>query len=187
MGRIGWDNVLGEEAMQQPKKEPETASDVDLHDLVQRGYRLAFSLTHDEAAAEDLVQDAWLATLRAGGPRTAAYVLTAIRNRFIDQWRRSQLVTFQPLGDEESVFIGSERDLWADPHEVGIRSRVLSNALDRLNPEERSALYLSAAEGYTAQEIACLFGKPRGTVLSMLFRTKKKLRDLLQLNGEEKW
>jgi RNA polymerase sigma-70 factor (ECF subfamily) len=66
---------------------------------------------------------------------------------------------------------------------VSIRTRALTKALDRLNPEERSALYLSAAEGYTAQEIADLFGKPRGTILSMMFRAKKKLQRLLKLNA----
>ena len=56
--------------------------------------------------------------------------------------------------DDQAGGIGDESDLWSDGHQLGIRTRALTRALDRLNPDERSALYLSAAEGYTAQEIA---------------------------------
>ena len=147
----------------------ETTSEVDFHNLVQRGYRFAFSLTHDETAAEDLVQDAWLGILKAAGPWTTAYLLTTIRNRFIDQWRRDRLVEFEPMGDDQARCVDGEPDLWSDGHKVGIRARALTRALDRLNPDERSALYLSAAEGYTAQEIADLLGRPRGTILNMVF------------------
>ncbi len=170
-----------------PKRRSEPTSDVDFHDLVQRGYRFAFSLTHDETAAEDLVQDAWLAILKGAGPWTTAYLLTTIRNRFIDQWRRDRLVEFEPLGDDLAGCAGDESELWSDDHQAGIRSRALAQALERLNPDERSALYLSAAEGYTTQEIADLLGKPRGTILSMVFRAKKKLQKLLKLNTEVEW
>ena len=176
-------DATGAEIVQQKKRRTETTSEVDFHDLVQRGYRFAFSLTHNQTAAEDLVQDAWLAILKAEGPWTTSYLLKTIRNRFIDQWRRDRLVEFEPLGDDQALCISSEPNLWSDYHQVSIRTRALTKALDRLNPEERSALYLSAAEGYTAQEIADLFGKPRGTILSMMFRAKKKLQRILKLNA----
>ncbi|MCK4412554.1 MAG: RNA polymerase sigma factor [Candidatus Eisenbacteria sp.] len=172
--------------MEPKENRTETTSDVDLHLLLQRGYRFAFSLTHDETAAEDLVQDAWLSILRAAGPWTVAYLLTAIRNRFIDQWRRDRLVGFEPLSDDQPRLVGGEPDLWSDGHEIGIRARALKRALDQLSPDERSALYLSAAEGYTAQEIANLFDKPRGTILSMVFRAKEKLRRQLRFNAGER-
>jgi RNA polymerase sigma-70 factor (ECF subfamily) len=161
-------------------------SAVDFHNLVQQGYRFAFSLTHDETTAEDLVQDAWLAILKAEGPWTISYLLTTIRNRFIDLWRRDRRVEFEPLDENQTLSIDGELDHWFDHYQVNIRTRALMKVLDRLNPEERSALYLSVAEGYTAQDIADLFGKPRGTILSMVFRAKKKLQKLLKLNaGEE--
>jgi RNA polymerase sigma-70 factor (ECF subfamily) len=48
-----------------------------------------------------------------------------------------------------------------------------------LKPAEREILYLSAVEEYTTAEIAEMTGRPRGTVLSLLHRTKLKLRKRL--------
>jgi DNA-directed RNA polymerase specialized sigma24 family protein len=55
----------------------------------------------------------------------------------------------------------------------------LASALQQLRPDERELLYLSAVEEYSANEIAKLTHKPRGTILSILHRTKKKLRQIL--------
>ncbi len=52
----------------------------------------------------------------------------------------------------------------------------LDSALGRLRPEERAVLYLSAVEGFTAKQIGELLDWPRGTVLSMLHRSKNKIR-----------
>jgi RNA polymerase sigma-70 factor (ECF subfamily) len=59
----------------------------------------------------------------------------------------------------------------------------VNHALGHLRPREREALYLSAVESYTAQEIADLTGSPRGTVLSLLHRAKGKLREILGPRG----
>jgi RNA polymerase sigma-70 factor (ECF subfamily) len=45
-------------------------------------------------------------------------------------------------------------------------------------------LYLAVVEGYTAEEIAELTSRPRGTILSLLHRTKAKLCDLLGRDGK---
>jgi RNA polymerase sigma-70 factor, ECF subfamily len=55
----------------------------------------------------------------------------------------------------------------------------LHEALGSLREDERETLFLAVVEGYTAEEIAQLSGRPRGTVLSMLFRAKGKLREKL--------
>ena len=52
----------------------------------------------------------------------------------------------------------------------------LSAALAELSPGERELLFLAVIEEYTAVEIARLTGRPRGTVLSSIHRTKQKLR-----------
>ena len=51
-------------------------------ELLRCGYRFALSLTHDASRSEDLLQDAWVAVLKAGGARTPAYLITAIRTRY---------------------------------------------------------------------------------------------------------
>ena len=55
----------------------------------------------------------------------------------------------------------------------------MHRALGRLRDDEREVLFLAAVEGYTATELAELTDKPRGTILSMIHRAKKKLREVL--------
>jgi len=61
-----------------------------------------------------------------------------------------------------------------------ILGEALHKALGRLRVEERETLFLAVVEGFSTQEIAAMTNRPRGTVLSMLHRTKSKLRKLLQ-------
>ena len=155
-------------------------SHADLVDLVQRGYRFAYSLTHHAAWAEDLVQDAWLSVLRAGGPWSRQYVFAAIRNRFVDECRRRQIVGFEPL-DEMCESSGATEDssaseVWDD----AIDAAGLERALGALRSEERAVLFLAAVEGYTAREIAELLGWPRGSVLSLMHRARGRAREYLR-------
>ena len=156
-------------------------ADPDLDALLQRGYRYALALTHDESRAEDLLQDALVAVLRRGGPRTAPYLMTAIRNRFIDLHRRERLLVMQPL-DEGAA--GEDLAVLDEPWERVADDR-LEAALAQLRPQEREALYLACVEDYTAKEIAELTGRPRGTVLSLIFRARGKLREILGANPRE--
>ncbi|MEM9776786.1 MAG: sigma factor-like helix-turn-helix DNA-binding protein, partial [Chloroflexota bacterium] len=55
----------------------------------------------------------------------------------------------------------------------------LESALAQLQDDVREMLYLSAVEGYSVTELAELTQRPRGTILSLLHRTKKSLRALL--------
>jgi RNA polymerase sigma-70 factor (ECF subfamily) len=139
--------------------------------LLQSAYRYAYALTHDRLLAQDLVQDACLSLSRRGGPWRIGYLITAIRNRYIDHYRRGQVVPFQPLEDLEDVPGEPPSDAFAD--------ETLYVALDLLKPTERELLYLSVVEEYSAAEIARLTGRPRGTVLSAIHRAKQKLRRLL--------
>jgi len=154
---------------------------VDLDELVQRGYRFALTLTHDEARADDLVQDAWHKILRVDGPWTIGYLFTTIRNSFIDHCRRTKRVAFESFGNQHDPH-GEECGALADDDDVfQISNGTLEAALCRLRPEERAALYLAAVEDYTAQQIADLFGSPRGTILSLIHRAKGKLRENLRV------
>ena len=142
----------------------------DLDDLLQRAYRYALSLARDEDTARDLVQEACLSIARRGGPWRAGYVLTSVRNRFIDLTRRA---------DHHAREV-EERDATTDaPSPFDGQAPGLDKALATLRPIEREVLFLHAVEGFSASEIGALTGQPRGTVLSLLHRTKAKLRPLL--------
>jgi RNA polymerase sigma-70 factor (ECF subfamily) len=132
-------------------------------------YRYALSLTRDPAAAEDLVQDAWVAVMKSRKPQSTPYMLRVIRNRFIDLRRHDSRWRIEAF-EEGSLPEPGEEDV--DPVD-----RVdLERALSSLGDWERSALYMNTVEGRTAAEIADATGRPRGTVLSQLHRTRQKLR-----------
>ena len=144
----------------------------ELRELLNQGYRYALSLCHDANRAEDLLQEGWLALLKAKGPHEKPYLFRAIRTRFLNQVKREQLVLMVPLDKAAQEQIPAQQDEWrvvADAQEVGM-------ALQKLRPIEREALYLHAAQGYTAEEISQHTGQARGTVLSMIHRAKQKLK-----------
>lgn len=145
-------------------------------DLLQAGYRYALSLRARKDDAEDLVQEAWYRLHRhAGRVGGKALLFTAIRNVYVDRWRRERLVVFEPLDDRDEPV-----DETAKPDEARFAVRDLAAPLAALRSEEREALFLSVVEGYTAQEVADFTGRPRGTVLSLIHRAKRKLRQALQ-------
>ncbi len=139
--------------------------------LLDRGFRYALALTHDATRAEDLLHDAVVSILRRKQLDNVGYLLTTIRNRFIDLYRRERLVVMLPLDEsnEEVLETIDAPDMTLDPEK-------LEKALAALRPAEREAIYLFSVEDYTAQEIADATGRPRGTVLSLMHRARRKLR-----------
>jgi RNA polymerase sigma-70 factor (ECF subfamily) len=149
--------------------------DPQLHDLLQSGYRYALALSHDRHVAEDLLQEASVSVARRGGPWKKSYLMTVIRNKFVDHCRRHNIVQFVPLEEPHHVPSTNVPDTL-------IVSDDLERALGSLGAPEREMLYLSAVEGYSTREIQTLTGRPRGSVLSAIHRAKEKLRRLLRDN-----
>ncbi len=156
----------------------------NLEELLHSGYRYALSLTHDKVRAEDVVQDAWLAVLKAKGPHSRPYLFSAVRSRFLNLNKREQLVTVVALDDvpqmEEQVDVTNSLDAMGY-----LEYPLLEEALDSLRSVEREALFLMAVEGYTANEIATFTKQPRGTVLSHIHRAKQKIRRFLATHDVE--
>jgi RNA polymerase sigma-70 factor (ECF subfamily) len=162
----------------------ETPGAGELERLLQSGYRYALSLTHDRPAAEDLIQDAAASVVRCGGKWQKPYLFTAIRNRFIDKYRRDRRLVLLPLdGGSEGGIDPADQGSWELPDVI--EHRALHRALGMLRVAEREMVFLAFVEGYTTQQIAELTRRPRGTVLSSLHRTKLKLRRLLQRGSKE--
>ena len=147
------------------------------HKLVQAGFRYALSLTHQKQDAEDLVQQAWLnLSKRYGKVENQAILYTTIRNQFYDICRRSRIVAFESM--EESTE-QSEPQKTENP----AAKSDLDQLLGTLTSREREAIYLNCVEGYTAREISDQTVEPRGTILSLIARGKKKLHDLVQFEA----
>lgn len=139
---------------------------MDDQEMLQSGFRYAYSLCNDYHDAEDYVQQAWFKLHRKYGKvETKALLFKTIRNLRMDRLRRDKIVTFEPMEERE---FDSESDVRASKEDV-------KALLEQLRKEEREALYLNVVEGYTAQEISEMTDTPRGSVLSLIHRAKKKL------------
>ena len=144
--------------------------DMKDRDLLQAGFRYAFSLTHQHHDAEDLVQEAWIRLSRLYGyVANKSLLFVTIRNLFIDQYRRKNLVlidTLEPINEP-----AADDDLL----QLTLTTEDIEQAMGSLRAEEREIIFLNIVEGYTAQEIAELTQRSRNTILSLLHRGKKKL------------
>jgi RNA polymerase sigma-70 factor (ECF subfamily) len=147
-------------------------------------YRFARSLTRDAQRAEDLAQEAMLKAYRAWhqyrpGTNARAWLLTIVRNTFINQYRREQHEgSSVDLAAMESYTALPEAPQ-ADP-EGGFFERMVDEevvrAVDELPQEFREVVILSDIEDLSYAEIAELLGVPIGTVKSRLFRARQLLQ-----------
>jgi RNA polymerase sigma-70 factor (ECF subfamily) len=162
---------------------PRTPDDADteLVGLIQRGFRYALALTHDSALAEELAHDAFVSMMRSGDQRSAPYLFTVIRSRFVDQRRHEEVLPMASLEDVDE----SELARLLDEATDDVDREALDRALARLRPMEREVLMLACVEEFTCAQIAEIFGRPRGSVTSLLFRAQQKLRQLVLRGSSE--
>lgn len=146
-----------------------------LSDLYERyrvvTYSLALKITADAAAAEDVVQDAFLGVWRNAGRYTPArgsvrtWVLAIVHHRAIDLLRRRRPTSDLPDAEAPPPPSLVLPDIWPEVAGRLDRATVLA-ALATLSPIQREALELAYYGGLTQQEIAARTGAPLGTVKS---------------------
>jgi RNA polymerase sigma-70 factor, ECF subfamily len=136
-----------------------------------RAHRAAYLVVHDNAAAEDIAQEAFLAAVRNldrfdRGRPFCPWLHRIVVNRAIDWTRARQLRGEAELGET----------LPASEHEAELGGPLLG-ALAALPAEHRAVIVLRHLLGYTPGEIAELLGLPRGTVNSRLRRGLDSLQE----------
>ncbi len=141
-------------------------------------YRAAYLIVHDEAAAEDIAQEAFVAALRAFDRFDrrrpfGAWLHRIVVNRAVDWLRARRLRAETTTGDLD--FADRRAEL---PGEVGSPSRVVA-ALATLSAEQRAVIVLRYLLEYTPGEIADFLDLPRGTVNSRLRRGLDHLAAIL--------
>ena len=158
-----------------------STSVVDI-EFLNAGYRYALSLSANQQDAEDLVHDAWIRLDRRYGKCSDKPLLfRTIRNHYIDQYRRRRKVPFSDF-DENQVEHLNDHNSHHSVEDTVMNADEIELVIDQLRDVEREALYLSVVEGYTADEVAQMIESTRGTVLSLVYRAKGKLRKWVVAN-----
>ncbi len=148
-------------------------------------YGYALTLTRDQSAAEDLVQETYLRAVRAFGQlvpnsNLKSWLFVIMRNAWLNQLRHTRSgPRFVELDAEETDFIYQKDRLGEDPLVVYLRKlerEQIQVAIDELPELYREVVVLRDLEGFSYQEIATMLSCPAGTVMSRLGRARAKLR-----------
>ena len=142
---------------------------------------------HDEAAAEDVVQDVfmqlWLkpASFDPARGSLTSYVTMLARSRAVDRWRtRTARDAAVERSADEARIHSADHESAAEPVIRRERSSKLLGALGELPEDQRDALLLAYGRGLTAQEIATATNIPLGTAKSRVRLGLRKARETLQ-------
>lgn len=145
----------------------------------------AVSLTRNGAAADDLVQDtivkAWTNIDKfQAGTNLRAWLFTIQRNTFYSDRRKAA----REVPDVGGFFAArlSEKP----EHDGRLQMSDFKKAFAQLADEQREALTLVGASGFSYEEAAKTCGCAVGTIKSRINRGRKRLQELLNLvDGEE--
>ena len=145
----------------------------------------AVSLARNTALADDLVQDtivkAW-SNIDKFDPDTnlRAWLFTILRNTFYSHRRKVK----REVSDVDGMY--ANRLAIKPAHDGRLHLRDFLTAFDQLSAEQREALVLVGASGFTYEEAAEMCGVALGTIKSRVNRGRKTLAALLSLReGEE--
>jgi RNA polymerase sigma-70 factor (ECF subfamily) len=165
--------------------------------------RLVSRLVHDQAEAEDIVQEAFIRAYRALpqfrgdaafytwlyriGVNTAKNYLAAQKNR--------PHASFESENEDGEHWRAEEQIADNNTPESALASKqiaaTVNAAMDSLTEELRTAITLREVESLSYDEIATMVGCPIGTVRSRIFRAREaiaaKLKPLLDLGAEQRW
>ena len=142
----------------------------------------AMSLSGNADRADDLVQEtlmkAWAArTSFQEGTSLRAWVFTIMRNTYFSQYRKGRREVQDSDGAAAARLVSS-------PAQQGhLDLADFRAALDRLSPDQREALILIGASGFSYEEAAEICGCAVGTVKSRVNRARQRLMELLGVEG----
>jgi RNA polymerase sigma-70 factor (ECF subfamily) len=152
-------------------------------------FSIAYRITGDRSAAEDVVQDAFLGAWRNAGRYAGArgsvrtWLLSIVHHRAIDAIRRRRPTVELP--DSETILPDTLTlpDAWGDV-ELRLDREAVQVALTRISDVQREAIELAYFGGLTQTEIAERTGVPLGTVKGRLRLGLQGMRAaLLPLDG----
>lgn len=142
----------------------------------------AISLCGNVDRADDLVQEALLRALAnihsfQPGTNMSAWLFTILRNHFRSEYRKRR----REVEDADGHYADS---LTSHPEQHGqLELSEFREALARLPDEQREALILVGASGFSYEEAAEICGCAIGTVKSRVNRARTRLAELMSIQG----
>lgn len=161
----------------------------------ERTFRLAYAISHSEADARDICQEAWLAVWKQlgtfrGEARFSTWLHSIVTRRALDHLRKRRrwFDRFLPIGGEQNGDAPTVAEPAAPESDAGGQLEGAENvarvraALASLPPKHRAVLALREMEGLSYEEIATATEVPVGTVMSRLHTARRLLAEKLRAN-----
>lgn len=144
----------------------------------------AISLTRNGATADDMVQDtlvkAWTNIDKfQAGTNMRAWLFTILRNTYYSSRRKAK----REVPDIDGVLTEGLAEKPA--HDGHLQMKDFRSALAQLKDEQREALLLVGASGFSYEEAADMCGVAVGTIKSRTNRARAQLAELMGLNEDE--
>ncbi len=144
----------------------------------------AISLTRNAAIADDMVQDtlvkAWSSIDKFEvGTNMRAWLFTILRNTYYSNRRKAK----REVADIDGILSDGLAEKPA--HDGRMQMTEFRRALGQLSDEQREALLLVGALGFSYEEAASMCNVAVGTIKSRTNRARAQLADMLGYNDEE--
>jgi RNA polymerase sigma-70 factor (ECF subfamily) len=144
----------------------------------------ALSLSGNSDRADDLVQDTLMKAWANGasfmeGTNMRAWLFTIMRNTFFSQYRKARREVQDVEGEAASRLVAMPE------HLAHLDFSDFKAHLDRLPADQREALVLIGASGFSYEEAAEICGCAVGTIKSRVNRARRRLMSLLSLSSVE--
>ncbi len=154
--------------------EPDDTVAALIADYGDRLLRLAFQLTHDQASAEDVVQEALMRIYRTWQRRMPAveYVEAYARRAVVNEYLRRKR-----LRSASEVVTAAPPDVAVAADDSVLDRDAMWQALGALPPRQRAVLVLRFYEDMPDAAIADFIGAREGTVRSLASRGLAALRE----------
>ena len=144
-------------------------------------YNLAYRMTNNREDAQDLVQETSLKAHRfydkfQKGTNFKAWVLTILRNTFINNYRKKVKEPSKVSYDVIENYVGTSKITGLEEEVFGEN---LQQSINKLPEELRTVVTLFYVDGFAYKEIAKIMNCPIGTVMSRLHMARQLLKKSL--------
>jgi RNA polymerase sigma-70 factor (ECF subfamily) len=146
----------------------------------------AISLCGNVDRADDLVQETLLRALAnihsfQPGTNMSAWLFTILRNHFRSEYRKRR----REVEDSDGHYAET---LKTQPDQIGhVEFREFREALAQLPTDQREALVLVGASGFSYEEAANICGCAVGTIKSRVNRARTRLAELMGIDNIEEF